>query len=86
MERSSAQCYEWPLTVKGVLRPILVMNGQFPGPLIRVNQGDRVLVNVTNELANATTVHWHSLYQNGTNWMDEGWTLPSDVSGLCNRQ
>src|SRR6266536_4023832 len=34
------------------------------------NQGDRVLVNVTNQLTNATTVHWHGLYQNGTNWMD----------------
>lgn len=53
-----------------MVRTVLVYNGQFPGPLIRVNQGDRVLVNVTNQLTNATTVHWHGLYQNGTNWMD----------------
>ncbi|KAE9380392.1 multicopper oxidase [Stipitochalara longipes BDJ] len=54
----------------GVLRTLLVINGQFPGPLIRVNQGDRVLVNVTNQLSNSTSMHWHGLYQNGTNWMD----------------
>jgi len=47
-----------------------VINGQFPGPLIRVNQGDRVLVNVTNRLSNGTSMHWHGFYQNGTNWMD----------------
>jgi len=49
---------------------MLVINGQFPGPLIRANQGDRLLINVTNQIANATTMHWHGLYQNGTNWMD----------------
>jgi FtsP/CotA-like multicopper oxidase with cupredoxin domain len=56
--------------IVGVLRQMLVINGQFPGPLIEVNQGDRVLVNVTNNLSNASTIHWHGLYQNGTNWMD----------------
>jgi FtsP/CotA-like multicopper oxidase with cupredoxin domain len=35
-----------------------------------VNRGDRVLVNVTNQLSAAVTFHWHGLYQNGTNWMD----------------
>ncbi|KAF8864554.1 hypothetical protein BDZ45DRAFT_797233 [Acephala macrosclerotiorum] len=54
----------------GVMRTMLVMNGQFPGPLIRVNEGDRLLVNVTNQLKNGTSMHWHGLYQNGTNWMD----------------
>jgi hypothetical protein len=58
------------LTTPGVMRTMLVFNGQFPGPLIRVNQGDRVLVNVSNQLTNSTAVHWHGLYQNGTNWMD----------------
>ena len=49
---------------------MLVINGQFPGPLIRVNLGDRLLINVTNQLSQPTTLHWHGLYQNGTNWMD----------------
>ncbi|KAI9745890.1 MAG: hypothetical protein M1818_000571 [Claussenomyces sp. TS43310] len=54
----------------GVLRTLLVINGQFPGPLIRANRGDRLMINVTNALANATSLHWHGLYQNGTNYMD----------------
>lgn len=58
------------LTLIGVVRQMLVINGQFPGPLIRVNRGDRLLINVTNELSQPTTLHWHGLYQNGTNWMD----------------
>ena len=84
----------WPLDVTevmipGVVRTMLVFNGQFPGPLIRVNQGDRVLVNVTNQLKNATAVHWHGLYQNGTNWMDgtSGITqcpIPAGASFLYN--
>lgn len=58
------------LTLTGVSRTMLLINGQYPGPLIRLNRGDRLLVNVTNQMSNATTVHWHGLFQNGTNWMD----------------
>jgi FtsP/CotA-like multicopper oxidase with cupredoxin domain len=54
----------------GVLRQVLVINEKYPGPMVRVNRGDRVLVNVTNNMPNATTIHWHGLFQNGTNWMD----------------
>ena len=35
-----------------------------------MNRGDRLLVNVTNNMSNATTIHWHGMFQNGTNWMD----------------
>jgi len=58
------------LTATGVVRTMLVINGHFPGPLIRANRGDRLLVNVTNGLSNATSIHWHGMFQNGTNWMD----------------
>jgi FtsP/CotA-like multicopper oxidase with cupredoxin domain len=58
------------LILPGVNRTVLAINGQYPGPLIRVNRGDTVLVNLTNLLPNATTLHWHGLFQNGTNWMD----------------
>jgi FtsP/CotA-like multicopper oxidase with cupredoxin domain len=54
----------------GVSRSVLAINGQYPGPLIRMNRGDRLLVNLTNNLPNATSLHWHGLFQNGTNWMD----------------
>lgn len=58
------------LILKGVVRTMSVINGQFPSPLIRVNRGDRVLLNVTNHLDVPTAMHWHGLLQNGTNWMD----------------
>src|ERR1700759_149519 len=36
-------------------------NGQVHGPTIEVVEGDRVRVYVTNQLPEATTVHWHGL-------------------------
>jgi FtsP/CotA-like multicopper oxidase with cupredoxin domain len=36
-------------------------NGQVPGPRLRVTEGDRVRINVTNRLPESTTVHWHGL-------------------------
>ena len=36
-------------------------NGQYPGPEIRVTEGDKVRVNLTNNLPEATTIHWHGL-------------------------
>ncbi len=50
---------------------MLFINGKFPGPLIEVNMGDRLVVNVTNKLSGKeTSIHWHGLFQNGTNWFD----------------
>ena len=36
-------------------------NRQVPGPRLRVTEGDRVRINVTNELFEATSVHWHGM-------------------------
>ena len=36
-------------------------NRQVPGPRIRVTEGDRVRINVTNELPESTSVHWHGM-------------------------
>lgn len=36
-------------------------DGRVPGPEIRVRQGDRLRVAVTNALAEETTVHWHGV-------------------------
>lgn len=54
----------------GVYRPMMLINGQFPGPLIECNEGDTIVVHVRNQAVNATAIHWHGLYQNGTNHMD----------------
>jgi FtsP/CotA-like multicopper oxidase with cupredoxin domain len=37
------------------------VNGQVPGPRLRVTQGDRVRVNVRNDLPDPTSIHWHGL-------------------------
>ncbi|KAL7337621.1 multicopper oxidase-domain-containing protein [Rhodotorula toruloides] len=49
---------------------MLVVNGQYPGPLIEANNGDTVVVHVTNSLDEPVTIHWHGLFQNGTIWED----------------
>jgi len=36
-------------------------NRQVPGPRLRITQGDRVRINVTNRLPEPTSVHWHGL-------------------------
>src|SRR3546814_3570104 len=36
-------------------------DGRVPGAAIRVRQGDRLRVLVTNRLSEATTVHWHGI-------------------------
>ena len=41
--------------------PIWGFNGQSPGPILRVRQGDELRVRVTNELQHPTSVHWHGI-------------------------
>jgi FtsP/CotA-like multicopper oxidase with cupredoxin domain len=36
-------------------------NRQVPGPRLRVTEGDRVRINVKNNLPEATSVHWHGM-------------------------
>jgi len=36
-------------------------NRQVPGPRLRITEGDRVRINVTNNLPETTSVHWHGL-------------------------
>jgi FtsP/CotA-like multicopper oxidase with cupredoxin domain len=67
--------YHWTISdvefnPDGVYRPMMVINNQFPGPLIEVNEGDTIVVHINNKATNATSIHWHGLYQNGTNYMD----------------
>jgi iron transport multicopper oxidase len=58
-------------------RPTIGINGQWPLPIMTATKGDRVIVNVNNQLGNqTTTLHFHGLYMNGTTNMDG----PSQVS------
>ncbi|KAK6337348.1 hypothetical protein TWF730_002751 [Orbilia blumenaviensis] len=67
--------YNWTITdvdanPDGVMRPMILINSQFPGPLIECNEGDTIKVNINNLAVNATAFHWHGLFHNGSNWMD----------------
>ncbi|RDK47651.1 extracellular dihydrogeodin oxidase/laccase [Aspergillus phoenicis ATCC 13157] len=55
----------------GVERPVLLVNGQFPGPTIEANWGDTVKVHVTNRMENnGTAIHFHGIRQLYNNQMD----------------
>ena len=49
----------------GYSRRLLLINGQFPGPVIEANEGDRIVVQVNNQMTIPSTIHWHGQYQNG---------------------
>lgn len=52
-------------------RPVIGINGQWPPPALTANVGERVTVHLTNKLGNETTsLHFHGLFQEGTNSMD----------------
>lgn len=46
-------------------------NGQVPGPLIHVKEGDDVTVHVVNNTSLPHTIHWHGILQKGT-WRNDG--------------
>ncbi|KAJ4780762.1 Laccase [Rhynchospora pubera] len=52
------------------VKPIVTVNGSFPGPTIYAREGDRVIVNVTNHVQYNMTLHWHGLKQIRNGWVD----------------
>jgi iron transport multicopper oxidase len=55
----------------GFSRPVVAVNGQFPLPTVNVTLGDQVVINAINNLGNSSmTLHFHGIYQNGTNTED----------------
>jgi len=55
----------------GYERPMIGINGQWPVPVIHVDLGDRVIINVHNQLGNqSTSLHYHGLFMNTTSYMD----------------
>ncbi|CAL4989948.1 unnamed protein product [Urochloa decumbens] len=51
-------------------RSIMTVNGQFPGPTVEINEGDSLIVRVTNRGRYNVTVHWHGVRQMRTGWAD----------------
>jgi CopA family copper-resistance protein len=59
-----------PVNITGRPRTATAANGSMPGPILRWKQGDTVAIQVTNRLAEPTSVHWHGL------------RLPADQDGV----
>ena len=61
------------LSPDGVNRSLLLINGQYPGPMIEANYGDTIEVTVNNQISGpeeGTSLHWHGLLQKTSQWMD----------------
>ncbi|PKC65861.1 hypothetical protein RhiirA1_536012 [Rhizophagus irregularis] len=58
------------LAPDGFSRQVWTSNGQYPGPMIRANKGDQIVIHVQNNLGDFTTIHWHGIFQRGTTFYD----------------
>ncbi|MEP6730832.1 MAG: copper oxidase [bacterium] len=65
----TARAIQWEVT-PGVKVAAMAYNDQVPGPQIRVREGDRVRINLKNELTQSTAIHFH------------GVELPNDMDGV----
>lgn len=54
----------------GVEREQILVNKQFPGPTLEMNQGDKVEIVVHNKMNLNTTVHFHGIEMLNTVWSD----------------
>ncbi|XP_073270301.1 laccase-11-like isoform X1 [Primulina huaijiensis] len=72
---AALKTYKFDIRVKNVSRlchdkPIVTVNGMFPGPTIYVREGDRVQINVTNHARYNMSIHWHGIKQYRNGWAD----------------
>ncbi|KAL3753671.1 hypothetical protein ACJRO7_000984 [Eucalyptus globulus] len=51
-------------------KPIVTVNGMFPGPTLYAREDDTVLVRVSNRVKYNVTIHWHGIRQLRTGWAD----------------
>jgi iron transport multicopper oxidase len=52
-------------------RKVIGVNNTWPLPVIEVDKGDRLVVNMYNGLGDRdASIHFHGMFQNGTNEMD----------------
>ncbi|GAB4336750.1 MAG: copper resistance system multicopper oxidase [Desulfobulbaceae bacterium] len=59
-----------PVNFTGTKRVATAVNGSVPAPVLRWRQGDTVTLDVTNNLAEQTSIHWHGII------------LPSGMDGV----
>jgi len=56
--------------IAGGMSSPITLNGLSPGPLVRLKEGQSVTINVTNQLQDSTSIHWH------------GFILPFNMDGV----
>jgi CopA family copper-resistance protein len=61
---------ERTVNITGRERMGVLINGQLPGPVLRLNEGEDATIRVTNRLDEETSIHWHGLI------------LPSEQDGV----
>ncbi|KAL3826070.1 hypothetical protein ACJIZ3_022099 [Penstemon smallii] len=49
---------------------ITAVNGSLPGPTLEVQEGDTLIVHVSNESPYNLTIHWHGIFQLLSGWAD----------------
>ncbi|KAF9594949.1 hypothetical protein IFM89_035519 [Coptis chinensis] len=67
--------YKFNIVMKNTTRlcatkPIVTVNGKFPGPTLVAREGDTVLVKVANHVKYNVSIHWHGIRQLRTGWAD----------------
>ena len=61
----------WLTIAPGFKAKVWGFNGQAPGPLLRVREGDEVIVDFMNLSSMSHTIHWHGMRQEHT-WQSDG--------------
>ncbi|KAL1812538.1 hypothetical protein ACET3Z_022603 [Daucus carota] len=72
---AATKFYQFNIQVNNVSRlchakPIVTVNGRFPGPTVYAREGDSVQINVTNNAQYNMSIHWHGLKQFRNGWAD----------------
>ncbi|KAG5566984.1 hypothetical protein RHGRI_002522 [Rhododendron griersonianum] len=67
--------YKFNVVLKNTTRlcaskPIVTVNGRFPGPTLYAREDDTVLVKVVNHVQYNLSIHWHGIRQLRTGWAD----------------
>lgn len=67
--------YEWKVTYGtlsplGVPQQIILINGEFPGPVINCTSNNNIVVNVFNNIDEPFSFHWHGIQQRKNSWQE----------------
>ncbi|KAF1931350.1 multicopper oxidase [Didymella exigua CBS 183.55] len=68
-----------PGSPDGYTRDMIFINGQYPGPLLELQQDDWIEIEVVNSMSFNSSIHFHGIHQTNTPWAD-------GVPGLTQRQ